>query len=278
MLLLENLRGVIIMKKPISILLTIFIVLSLSACNNKNTTSEFSDVKDDNSLSTTTNSQADETSNKISDTSVANEISESANTKSSTNKQTQSQATQSQATQSQTTQSQTTQSQTTQSQKSQPSTVQEKNAYQILIEALKKDGDVNGDCVSFTHTSDGYQYSVVYNSTKNYAYVSVLAVGSTPNDRNDDSYILIDLSGAGTFKYASYYGNTICYGEGLIDGSSYSDNSPLPMSTYQGNSSQRYWFTEEARLMANCALTFLSDFINQCIPEITIKDLGFKNF
>lgn len=156
--------------------------------------------------------------------------------------------------------------------------VDRSHAYEYLIKQLKKHGTLNGNTYSFDYVDGSYQASVVYDSQYNYAYVSIFDVGNTVDSRDDDTYILIDLSGKGSDTYAAYYGDLAYTCEGVIDGAVFSSKAKLEMTSYQGSQGKKTWFNKRIQEMADWTLSFLADFLSQCVPAINMKDLGFLNY
>ena len=161
-------------------------------------------------------------------------------------------------------------------------TVDKSHAYEYLVEWVKKNGKVNGEYINIYEYSDdfNYQYSISYNASGDYLYVSVLSEGDEATDTDDD-YVSIDLSGKNQkFEYYCAYGYqpTDYYTIGLIDGKTHTSNSPISCDTYYGASTKRPWFMEYTRLSIDITIKFLRSYLQQCVPEITINDLGFANF
>ena len=160
--------------------------------------------------------------------------------------------------------------------------VDKTHAYGYLVEYVKKNGKVKGEYVYINEYSNDFltQYSINYSASGNYLYVSVLNDNDSSTS-SDDGWIAIYIrENSQKFQYCCQYGYQPAANEayGFINGSTYTTNSPVSCDTYYGNSNERTWFMEYTRISINLALAFLDDYIDQCVPGITIKDLGFANF
>lgn len=155
--------------------------------------------------------------------------------------------------------------------------VDKARAYEYFVRYIKENGDVDGDETSLIFYVDDVFLSIFYDAVYDAAYVSVYLDDGT-EDMDNDLYTVIDLSGKGEYTFASYMGDGTCFGTGEIIGASYSKDSPFSMSLYEGPSELKSEFTEVTRHMVNLALSFLSEFIKQYVPGITVKDLGFDRF
>lgn len=158
-------------------------------------------------------------------------------------------------------------------------TVDKEHAYEYLIEWLKVNGEVNGEHIGiYEYLNEYSQLSIVYDASGDYVYVSTLTIGEDP-DGSSDGYCLLDLSNPdGNYEYWCSYGYnpSLCDSFGKIAADTYTSNSPLVCDEYHGPSEMRAWFLEYSRLSVNLNVVFLGDYISQCIPEISLEDLGFS--
>lgn len=155
--------------------------------------------------------------------------------------------------------------------------VDKSHAYEYLIEWVKTNGVTDEDGVAIIEYADQYRHTITYDSSEKYLFVSTY-------NTIDGSYAYIDLSSKSQ-NYSYFFG--YAYGQsdestisGKIEASSYTANAPLSYEIYHGPSNYQWktWFLEYTQAYLSLNVAFLSGFITQCIPGITIADLGFTSY
>lgn len=167
--------------------------------------------------------------------------------------------------------------------------IDKSHAYEYLREWVKQNGKVEADVVSIREYLNGstdntvWVYGIYYS-----AQTDNIAVQVDFFDHNDltNSFIVdIDLSSkTKKFPYWSKYGdplgNPLEAAYGVIDGKTYTENSPISWDTYTGseNPFAKNDFFENTRKFVKDAILFLDGFLILYVPEIDIKDIGFEIF
>ncbi len=153
--------------------------------------------------------------------------------------------------------------------------VDKSHAYEYLIEWVKTNGVKDDNGVAIIEYVDDYMHTISYDSSEKYLYVSTL-------DTNDGSFAYVDLSSKSqNYFYMVNYGKPIVSSvSGKIKASTYTGNTLLPYEEYHGRSDKTWktWFLDYTQAYMNLNIAFLSSFIKQCIPEISITDLGFTSY
>lgn len=153
-------------------------------------------------------------------------------------------------------------------------TVDKEHAYEYLKWLLLEYGTVNGKYAFLEYVDNATRCSITYNYSKDYIFVSGMNNLDTETIE-DDGYIAVYLN---DFQYESAYGDDFCVAYGYLDPKTFNDNSPIQCSDYVGPDNYESWFMEKTRLSVVWIVAFLDDYLKQCIPEITIEDLGLISF
>ena len=149
-----------------------------------------------------------------------------------------------------------------------------KSAYDKLVEWLIKNGKVNGERVEIKYYPDETtQLKIAYDATDNYAFVSYQLFDSSA------LFYLLDL------KPIELNNNCYCsVGEGAnmrevygrINPSTFTSQTPITITKYDGAALDRNDFAEMLRLGTCESIEFLSWFLETYDVGLSISDLGFS--
>ncbi len=158
-------------------------------------------------------------------------------------------------------------------------TVDKSHAHEYLVEYIKKNGTVKGEYINIYEYHNDLQCGISYQSGSG-AYVSVLKSGDNGDD-SDTQYVSVDLiSKNQKFKAYCSYGYNPVDTQALfeLDGKTFTSNSPITCTNYDGDSSNRPNFMEYSRQGIDLALSFLENYLIEKSVGITLADLGFTAY
>ena len=139
----------------------------------------------------------------------------------------------------------------------------QQKAYDSLVDWVLENGKVYGDDAEIR---DG-NYFLLYSASE-----ETLHVGYTDNTRT----VSVNLFAKDkVFNYWYYY-KGVRIAQGTIDGSTYTAESPIKCEVYNGASEYRSKHLDDARIYCNSAIRWLKKYLEENVPEISIKDLGFE--
>ncbi len=152
--------------------------------------------------------------------------------------------------------------------------VDKSNADKYLMEWVKENGIVEGSCVAYIMQIDansGIGYVLTYEANEN---CLVLTYVDTVYSESLGIVIPAEKEGYGyLYSLGEEYGVI-----GYLNGDTFSSNSALTYEYFYGDTTYKNEVIDFVRETVVNLLNVTSDFIEENIPGITIKDLGFAKF
>lgn len=149
---------------------------------------------------------------------------------------------------------------------------QENGISGYLSEWVQKNGKVHGETISLDYYVDDILYGFTYNATGNYFYFSLL-------DENYNDFLSMKFTEtAGVFELAYIQGTEPDTREvyGQIDASKFTENTPITVQEYLGNSDGRPGAIENCRICTGLLLEAIEIALNKYEVGLTLNDLGFS--
>lgn len=141
-----------------------------------------------------------------------------------------------------------------------------------LSEWVQKNGKVHGETISLDYYEDDILYGFTYNATGDYFYFSLL-------DENYNDFLSMRFTEtAGIYDLAYIQGAEPDTREvyGKIDASIFTENTPITVEKYLGNSDGRPGAVENCRICTGLLLEAIETALNKYEVGLTLNDLGFS--
>jgi len=141
-----------------------------------------------------------------------------------------------------------------------------------LSEWVQKNGKVHGETISLDYYVDDILYGFTYNATGNYFYFSLL------DESYNDFLSMKFTETAGVYELAYIQGTEPDTREvyGKIDASKFTENTPITVQEYLGNSDGRSGAVENCRICTGLLLEAIEIALNKYEVGLTLNDLGFS--
>lgn len=140
-----------------------------------------------------------------------------------------------------------------------------------LADWVQKNGKVNGDTVSLDFYIDDVLYGFTYNATGGYFYFSLL-------DENYNDFLSMKFTEkTGVYELAYIQGTEPNTREvyGRIDAAGFTENTPITVEEYLGNSDGRSGAVENCRICTCLLLESIETAFDEYDVGLTLQDLGF---
>ncbi len=140
-----------------------------------------------------------------------------------------------------------------------------------LSDWVQKNGKVNGETVSLDFYIDDILYGLTYNATGDYFFFSLL-------DENYNDFLSLKFTEtAGIYELAYIQGTEPNTREvyGKIDASKFTENTPITVEEYLGNSDGRPGAVENCRICTGLLLDAIGTAFEKYNVGLTLNNLGF---
>lgn len=151
---------------------------------------------------------------------------------------------------------------------------QEGGLSRYLSDWVQKNGKANGDTVSLDFYIDDVLYGFTYNATGDYIYFSLL-------DENYNDFLSMKFTEeTGVYELAYIQGTEPNTREvyGKINAAAFTENTPVTVEKYLGNSDGRPGAVENCRICTCLLLESIDVALAQYNIGLSLKDLGFSAF
>ena len=151
---------------------------------------------------------------------------------------------------------------------------QEGGISKYLSDWVQRNGEVHGDTVSLDFYIDDVLYGFTYNASGNYFYFSLL------DENYNDFLSMYFTETAGVYDLAYIQGTEPNTREvyGKINAAEFTENTPVTVEEYLGNSDQRPGAVENCRICTCLLLESIETALEKYNVGLTLEDLGFTNF